>query len=131
MRVPGHPTAHVLVTTPDGVTVVDRVVAPGQDLALPSGDTLRITGVSYYARLQVVDDWTILLLYAVLAVAVIGLAVTVLARQQIVLATVIEGPDGATVAMRVSLWRNASSTRDEIETELGQALTGAGRGSTT
>ena len=52
-------------------------------------------------------------------------------RQQIVLAGVIEGPEGMKLAMSVRLWRNASSSRGEIETELTRALNGVEEGSTT
>ena len=130
-EVPRKPVARVAVASVDGKTVLDRLVSPGDGVALPSGDTLRIGGVGYYARLQVVDDWTIPLLYIGLVVAMIGLTITVVARQQILMATVIEGPDGVKLAVRVRLWRNASSSRGEIESELTQALGGAGTRSTT
>ena len=129
--VPEKPAARVVVTSPDGTTVLDRVVNPGGEVALPSGDTLRLDAVGYYARLQVVDDWSIPLLYAGLIVAAFGLTIAVAARQQIVLAGVIEGPEGMKLAMSVRLWRNASSSRGEIETELTRALSGVEEGSTT
>jgi cytochrome c biogenesis protein ResB len=130
-EVPRKPMARVAVTSADGQTVLDRLVSPGGEVALPSGDTLRITGIGYYARLQVVDDWTIPLLYVGLVVAMIGLTITVVARQQILMATVMEAPDGVRLAIRVRLWRNASSSRAEIESELTRALGGEGTGSTT
>jgi cytochrome c biogenesis protein ResB len=130
-EVPKKPVARVAVASVDGQTVLDRLVSPGEQVALPSGDTLRIGGIGYYARLQVVDDWTIPLLYVGLVVAVIGLTITVVARQQILLATVTEGSDGVKLAVRVRLWRNASSSHSEIESELTKALGGAGTGSTT
>jgi cytochrome c biogenesis protein ResB len=129
--VPKVPVARVAVTSANGATVLDRLASPGGEVALPSGDILRIGSIGYYARLQVVDDWTIPLLYVGLVVAMIGLTITVVARQQILIATVMEGPDGAKLAMRVRLWRNASSSRAEIESELTRALGGEGTGSTT
>jgi cytochrome c biogenesis protein ResB len=129
--VPDKPMARVAVASTDGTTVLDRLVSQGGEVALPTGDILRIGNIGYYARLQVVDDWTIPLLYAGLVVAMIGLTITVVARQQVLLATVVDGPDGAKLAVRVQLWRNASSSRGEIESELTRALGGAGTGSTT
>jgi len=111
--------------------VLDRIVSPGEGVTLPSGDTLRLDSIGYYARLSVVDDWSIPLLYAGLVIAIIGLTIAVAARQQIVLATVIEGPDGAKLAATMRLWRNASSSRSEIERELGQGLSRVEEGSTT
>ena len=120
--VPKVPTARVVVTSPDGTRLVDGVVTPGEAVALPIGGTLRVDSIGYYARLQVVDDGSIPLLYVSLVVAMIGLTITVSMRQQIILVTAIDGPEGAKLAATIRLWRNASSSRDEIQNELAQAL---------
>jgi cytochrome c biogenesis protein ResB len=130
-RLPEVPAARVLVTSPDGTTVLDRVLHPGEELALPTGGALRLAALGYYARLQVVDDPSIPFLYAGLAVAAIGLGVAAFARQQILSAAVVATPDGPRLAVRVRLWRNASSSRGEIETELARALDRVEKGSTT
>jgi cytochrome c biogenesis protein ResB len=129
LALPTKPTARIVVTSPDGTSLVDRVVSPGEDVALPIGDTLRVENIGYYARLQVVDDWSTIPLYACLAAATIGLTIAFLARQQIVLATVIDGPDGARLAVRLRLWRNESSSRGAVESELARALSGVQQGS--
>jgi hypothetical protein len=99
-------------------------------MVLPDGSRLRLDSVGYYARLQVVDDGSIPLLYLGLIVAVFGLTIAVVARQQIILATVVEGPDGTRLAVTVRLWRNAPSSRSEIEAELTRALSGSEKEST-
>lgn len=129
--IPQKPLAHVVVTSSDGTPVLDRDVSPGQKLTLPTGLVVRLDGIGYYARLSVVDDWTVPLLYAGLVIAMVGLAITVVARQQIVLATVIEKPDGVTLAATVRLWRNASTSRSEIESELAKALSRVEKGSSS
>jgi cytochrome c biogenesis protein ResB len=121
-RIPDNPSARVLVTSRDGATVLDHVVRVGETLAVPGSLSLRLDGIVYYARLQVVDDWTIPLLYAGLFVALVGLSIATLARQQIVLVTAVKGPSGVRIVAKVRLWRNSSSSRREIESELGQAL---------
>ena len=128
---PQEPTARRLVATLDGKSLVDRTVSPGEAVALPDGDSLRLNGIGYYARLQVVDDWSIPFLYVGLVVAMIGLTVAVAVRQQIVLVAVLEEPEGVRLAATVRLWRNSSSTRGEIESELTRALGGVQEGSTT
>lgn len=130
-QVPAAPAARFVVTAPGGATVLDQVVHPGESVALSSGDTLRLDDIGYYARLSLVDDGSIPLLYAALGVALLGLTLTVAARQQIVLVTVLDGADGVRVAARVRLWRNSSSSRGEIEAELTRALGGPEEGSTT
>jgi cytochrome c biogenesis protein ResB len=124
-QVPHNPSVRVVVTSRDGATVVDRVVQLGDTLAVPGSTGLRVDNVLYYARLQVVDDWTIPLLYGGLVVALVGLSIATLARQQIVLATVVETPDGVRLVAKVRLWRNSSSSRSEMESELTAALGGA------
>ena len=122
---PDHPKARVLVTAPDGSPLVDSLVSPSESVALPTGESLRVDSIGYYARLQLVDDWSTIPLYACLFVGTLGLTITVVARQQIVLVTVIEGPEGRTLAATVRLWRNASTSREKAESELARAL---GRG---
>jgi len=122
--IPKVPTAHVVVTSPDGGQLVDSVVKPGESVMLPGGRQLRIIDVGWYARLAIVDDWTTPLLYAVMTIAMLGLAVTLLTRQQLLLATVIEGPDGSRLAVRMRLWRNTPTNRAEIASELARALSG-------
>ena len=125
---PKDPTARVVVTSLGGAPLLDRVVRPGQDVVLPSGDSLRLDGVGYYSRLSVVDDWTIPLLYVGLAVAGLGLTLAVSARQQLVLLTVVEGQDGTELVGSVRLWRNSPTSRNEIEQELARALGEAVKG---
>jgi hypothetical protein len=128
---PENPAARVVVTSMDDELLVDRIVSPGEEVALPIGDSLRVDSIGYYARLQVVDDWSTIPLYACLAAATIGLTIAFVTRQQIVLATVIDGPEGARLAVRVRLWRNESSSRSAVESELARALGRVEKGSTS
>jgi cytochrome c biogenesis protein len=127
-RLPEEPSARVVVTAPNGDTVLDRVVVPGETLAVQGAAGVRVDDIVYYARLQVVDDWTIPLLYSGLFVALVGLTIATLARQQIVLATVVEGLDGRRLVAKVRLWRNESTSRSEIQSELAKALGDPGEG---
>lgn len=128
-RVPREPKAHVVITGSDGGVLLDAEMVPGQDLALPTGDTLRLLDVGYYARLQLVDDPSIPVLYAVLVIAMIGLGLATLLRQQIVSAAVVESAEGKRLAVRMRLWRNVTSSRTEIERELTDVLGTSGEGS--
>jgi hypothetical protein len=122
----------VVATSLGGKLLLDRVVGPGEDVALPvGGGSLHLIDLGWYARLSVVDDMSIPLLYAALVLALIGLTMTVVARQQIVLATVTEGPEGVSLIGSVRLWHNVPTSRSEIQGELAKALGEAGKGSTT
>lgn len=93
-------------------------------MELPVAGTLRLVGVDYYARLQLVDDASIPLLYAALIVAMLGLSIATIGRQQIGLGAVVDTPDGTKLAVRVRLWRTATTSRSEMESELAKALGG-------
>lgn len=120
--VPPDLTAHLVVTAADGAKVADKVLAPGESLALPSGLTLRVDDVSFYARLSVVDDGTIPFLYAAMALAVLGLALTVVSRQEAVLVTGREIDGTVRIFVSAHLWRNTPTSRDEIRDVLSAAL---------
>ncbi len=120
---PATPTARLTVTTLDGRPVSDTVVRPGEEVRLPVGGALRLTAVTWYARLSVVDDGTIPLLYVVLAVGMAGLVLTVFARQQLLLVAAVGGRDGGRdLAVDARLWRNAVTTRDEVVRALSAAV---------
>ncbi len=127
-RIPKDPSAHVVVADLTGAVLLDEVLRPGEEAALPLGGSLRLLGVDYYARLQIVDDPTIALLYIAGAIALVGLGIATLARQMIFTAGVrIEG-EARIMAVRMRLWRIHSTSRTEIERELRRAL-GAAEGS--
>lgn len=122
-RLPKQLKVQVVATSVDDKPVLDRVLLVGEELRLPTGGALRLIDVGYYARLQLVDDPSIPVLYAGLVLAMLGLGVATLARQQIVTATVVESPGGRKLAVRMRLWRTLTSSRSEIESELVRALT--------
>jgi len=127
-RIPKDPSAHVVVADLTGAVLLDEVLRPGEEAALPLGGSLRLLGVDYYARLQIVDDPTITLLYIAGAIALAGLGIATLARQMIFTAGIrIEG-EARIMAVRMRLWRIHTTSKTEIESELRRAL-GATEGS--
>jgi len=126
--IPATPSARFVVTDAKNTVLLDQVIRPDEDLALPGGGSLRLLGIGWYSRLSVVDDPTIPYIYAAMLIAMLGLTMTVVLRQQLVLATVVDGPDGAVLALRLRLWRNVPTSRSEIEQELRTALSGTDDG---
>lgn len=127
-RLPTVPRARFVVLSADGSLVLDEVVEPGQSVQLPAGGVMELLGVDYYARLQLVDDPSVPLLYAGGVVALIGLGIATLARQMILTARVERDGGRSRLVVRMRLWRIHSTSRGEIEDELYQAL-GAAEGS--
>ncbi len=121
-RLPTTPRARFIILGADGSPVFDEVIEPGQRVGLPAGGALELLGVDYYARLQLVDDPSVPLLYAGGVIALIGLGIATLARQMLLTAQVERDADGSRLAVRMRLWRIHSTSRSEIEDELRRAL---------
>jgi hypothetical protein len=126
---PSAPTAHVTITTVAGHVVLDSILKPGDSVQLPTGGSLKVVSVGWYSRLSIVDDWTVPLMYVVLFVALVGLATAVFARQQYVVAVVVDGPEGAKLLLSARFWRNASTTRESVVGALTEALGSVEEGS--
>jgi hypothetical protein len=105
---------------------VDEIVDQGTIMDLIDGLQLRIDDVGWYSRLSILDDWTIPFIYGWMILAALALSVTVFTRQQYVVAAAHAGPEGATLAVRMRLWRHSATTRDEITEALTEALNSKG-----
>ena len=123
--IPQERKARIVAVDPEGQPLVDRVVSPGETVALPSGAAVRLDSVDSYARLTVSEDYTIPLVYASMILAMVFLSVTLFARQQIVLAAVLDGEKGSTFVARVRLWRNVATSASEVRRRLEESLEAA------
>ena len=119
---PENPSAHVVVRDSDGAVLTDQTLQLKDAMEVPGGQRLRLLSVGWYSRLAIVDDWTTPLLYAVMIIGLLALAAAAVMRQQIVLAGVVNGPEGARLVLRMRLWRNVPTNRSEIESALARAL---------
>lgn len=120
--IPAEPTARIVVTSEEGEPILERLLAPGQELALPIGTSIRLEKIGVYSRLSLVDDWTIPFIYAAMVVAMIGLTATLAARQQLVLVTVVGEPGQLRVVARLRFWRNAPVDIREVRDLLSARL---------
>lgn len=111
---PSVPTARLLALSADGAVIEDRAIAPGETLDLAFGEDLRVDAIDWYYRFSVVDDATTPVLYFFLGVGFLGLTVTLIARQQVIIATAIETADGPRLALKVRLWRNVPVEREAL-----------------
>lgn len=68
---------------PEGARV-DRLVTAGDVVDLGAGLALRVDAVDYYARLSVVDDWSVSWIYALFVLAVGAVSVSVLVPHRVV-----------------------------------------------
>jgi len=108
---------------------ISQLVGQGQDVLLPSGEALRLIDIGWYSGLSIVDDPTVPFVYGVMALALIGLTLTLLMRQQYFVATYADR-DGPHLVVAIRLWGNAPTDRREIVMELEQALASPVKGNT-
>lgn len=120
--IPKQPRARVMVVSADGTSLLDRTLLPGESVTLPGGGGVRLVGIGWYSRLSLVDDPTIPIIYAAMALAMLGLTLSVSFRQQLLVAAVLDGSGGARLAVDVRLWRNVPTSAGEIKDALVQAL---------
>jgi cytochrome c biogenesis protein ResB len=112
--VPKHPVTDVELLDGSGKQLSAKSLAVGESMNLPDGSTLQLQNVGYYARLSVVEDPTIPVLYAALAAALVGVAVALLSRQRLV-AVVARGTEEAVeLAVTARLWRNAGVSPQDL-----------------
>jgi hypothetical protein len=126
---PVSPSARVTVTTAAGKPVLEQVLSPGGIVQLPVGGSLMVVSVGWYSRLSIVDDGTVPYMYAVLFVALIGLAAAVFAPQRYVVVAVVGESEGTKLLLSARFWRNASVTRESVVAALTAALGRSTKGS--
>ena len=124
-RMPRRPKAKVELLTPDGKPTGGATLGAGEKLALPNGASLRLERVAYYARLSVMDDPTIPLLYASLAAALAGMTFALLVRQRLVVVALSDEDGEPHLDVLVRLWANAGPSAGEVKSAL---LAGTARG---
>jgi cytochrome c biogenesis protein ResB len=110
-----NPKVKLELLTPDGKSIGGRTLTAGEKLALPDGSSLRLSRVGFYARLSVVDDPTIPLLYGAFVVALIGVSFALLARQRIIVIEIAETGTERQLEVYARLWRNAGVGAGQIK----------------
>jgi len=123
--IPKDASVRVTVMSVDGGVLLNQVIKPGEGVVLPGGEGLGLVGIRWYSRLSVVDDPTVPFVYGAMVVALIGLAVSLLARQQVLVGAVVDTANGRQMIVRARLWRNSPTTRRELENTLNAVLSGA------
>lgn len=122
---PASPTAEFEFSTAAGTRVTGGTIRPGQEILLPDGARIRLIRIGYYARLSVVDDWTIPLVYAALAAGLVGLAIALTIPLRLVVVSI--GDSGEPRAdVTVRLWRNNGVTREQVLESVAEGLNGMG-----
>lgn len=121
--IPRDPAAHVVLEDGSGAVLFDGVVRKGESAALTGGGTIQLLDIGWYTHLALVDDPSIPVVYAAMLLGMLGLAISLVSRQQLFAATVVDvGDGGRALSVVLRLWRNSSTDRAEVERVLAVAL---------
>jgi cytochrome c biogenesis protein ResB len=115
---PETPTVQVEILGADGKPSGGGTIGVGQKVALPDGASLRLDAVPYYARLAVIDDPAIPLLYASLVAAFVGMTFALLARQRLIVVAFADGGEGSRLDVFVRLWSDPGRSSQDVKTAL-------------
>lgn len=124
---PPDPVAVVSADLPDGTHVSQRL-ARGEEMALAQGWKLRVTDISYYARLSVVRDWSVPWIYAMLLLATVGLVLAILVPYRAVWLRLDETIDGVAVRAVAVQHRKDAYFKEALAAALEQSAGVAGAG---
>ncbi|MBI5232001.1 MAG: cytochrome c biogenesis protein ResB [Coriobacteriales bacterium] len=125
-RLPKDPRLSVTLrpTGAEDASVTVTELALGESLELADGSTLRFDRLTYYARLSVVDDWSVPWLYALLAIGLLGLGVSILAGPRVALVESAQAGEGAEARVWISPWRGEIAFRDGLARSIADATAG-------
>jgi cytochrome c biogenesis protein len=127
--VPKEKRARVKVTS-IGAATIDETLDAGQSLTLPDGKVVRLRDVVYYARLSVVDDWSVYPIYALFVLAGVGLSLAVFVPYRAVRVLLVEGEGGLAVHVVTKHARRDPLFAESVEEALREALGASGAAAT-
>lgn len=111
----------VTVVSRVGSLVTSQTVADGQTAVLSEGVTLSVEQLTEYAQIKVVNDWSVMLVYAMFVLVCIGSALTVFAMPRVVRVIAMDAPDGSIrIHAQVSHRKNDPAFRGRVQRALSQ-----------
>lgn len=123
--VPTRPTAEVTVTSVAGNAVLAHAhLQPGESVPVDGGARLRLDNVGYYARLAIVDDPSVPMIYVSLVLALVGVTMALLLPQWMLVVRLSTEDDRRVLEVTTRDWRNASLRLEALEVALRAAFAG-------
>ncbi len=108
--------------SPVEAATIDVVASEGEDVQIADGLVLTIDRLTSYARLSVVDDRSVYVIYALFALAVIGLTFAVFAPLRGARALVVDGDNGMCLHVTARHSRGDPHFPARVESALSRAL---------
>lgn len=100
---------------------IDQIVPEGEAMELPGSLTLRIVRLGKYARLSVVNDWSVYPIYALFGLALVGLVLALFAPPKAVRVLLVEAEDGPRLHIAVRHSRGDPHFPDRVRSALSRA----------
>lgn len=110
----------------DAGSTTTGTLLPGEAIALGEGQALRLDDVTYYARLSVVDDWSVIPIYVLFVLAGIGLTLALLLPPKTVWVMLVEKDGEWFLHAKTRQSRGDRVFPDRIEEALRAAVTSEG-----
>lgn len=101
---------------------VEAVLGIGDVVALPGGVTVTVDDLTTYARLSVVDDWSVYYIYALFVTGIVGLAFALFAPYRAVRAMIVDDGSDAWLAVTHRHGRGDPHFPDTVNSVLRDAL---------
>jgi hypothetical protein len=121
LQMPKRKVAKVTVTGP-ATYKQEATLAVGQTLVLPGGQLLRLVDIVYYARLSVVDDWSVYPIYALFVIAGIGSSLAVFTPYRVVRLLLVQDATGMRVHADARHARRDPLFAEKVEEALREAF---------
>jgi cytochrome c biogenesis protein ResB len=109
-----------------GSLLVARDVGTGERVELPTGEALVVESVGLYTRLSVADDWSVPYIYALLALASLGMSVAVFSPYRKVWVMLVEDEEGPGLNVRAKHWRGRPTFAEDVERAVRSAVAADG-----
>lgn len=108
--------------SPESPAEAEAVLRVGESTVLPGGVTLTIDGLTKYARLSVVDDWSVYCIYALFVIGMAGLSFALFAPYRVVRATIVAEGGSRHLAVTARHGRGDPHFPGRVEAVLREAL---------
>lgn len=108
--------------TAETSATIEAIVPEGGQLEVPGGFTVTVVELAKYARLSVVDDWSVYYIYALFVLAAIGLVLAVFTPLRRARVLVVHEMHGGTVYLAVRHARGDPHFPGRVEAALRDAL---------
>jgi hypothetical protein len=106
----------------EGADARDAVLVPGDTITLPGDVLVTIEQLTSYARLSIVQDWSVSVIYLLFVLAVVGLTLALFVTPRTLWVMPVSDDSGSSLHVLVRHVRGDSSFAPRVETALRESV---------